>query len=209
LLRNVLYLRRPTRWPSSLIAIQTYSTQMKKTFSLVLSLFVAAFCVASCDDLTTIEIPFGITTEHHLLVAGNDAAIDIDSTIDLTTNADFNKHKNDISGVGIDSVAIMITDQIGAQTLNGNLMVDAIGGTSPVVLAAISKDLVQLQTETAGGVWQTLPTTAEGREKLAGLIKNSPHSGRIILRGMASNTPVNFQAHFKIFWAMKATEELI
>jgi hypothetical protein len=182
---------------------------MKKTLSLALSLFTAAFLFVSCDDLTTIEIPFGITTEHTLPVAGNDAALHIDSTIDLTTNADFNKHKSDIKEVGIDSLQIIVSDVLGAQTLNGSLMVDAVGGSSPVTLAAINEDLVQLQNETAGGNWQTLPTTPEGRQKLADLIKNSPHSARLILHGTASNVPVNFIAKFKIHWAMKATEDVI
>jgi hypothetical protein len=186
---------------------------MKKTLSLALSLFTAAFLFVSCDDLTTVEIPFGITTTHEVQVKGNDAVVVLADSIDLTTNADFNKHKSAIKEVGIDSVGIMITDHLGnaTQTLSGAVEVGAISDAAltQLIVIATPVNIAALQTETAGDHWKTMETTPAGRAKLAELIKNDPHTAKIVLNGMTNETPTNFTVHFKIYWAMKATEELI
>jgi hypothetical protein len=186
---------------------------MKKTLSLALSLLVAAFMFSSCDDLTTIEIPFGITTTHELKVNGTEPALFISQSIDLTENADFNKHKSSIKEVGIDSVAIQITDHIGSanQTLSGAVQVGAVSESTLTQLFAITTPLniAAIQAETAGDHWKTMPTDEAGRAKLASLIKNDPHTAKIVLAGMTNEVPAKFNVHFKIYWAMKATEELI
>jgi hypothetical protein len=209
---NVLYLRPPHDWHPRFLLFNLYYP-MKKTFSLVLSLFLVAFFVASCDDLTTIEIPFGITTEHQLAVNGTTSTLAMADTVDLTENADFNKHKNSIKECGVDSIAIRITDFFGSetQTITGAVSVGSLSDAALTTLYSIAEplNLSQVQTATASGQWMTVTTTAEGRQKLADLIKNDPHQARLVLGGMSNQTPANFTAHFKIYWAMKATEELI
>lgn len=174
---------------------------------------MAAFLFVSCDDLTTVEIPFGITTTHEVQVKGNDPVVVLADSIDLTTNADFNKHKSAIKEVGIDSVAIQITGHAGSstQTLAGAIEVGAISDAALTQLVLISSPLnvADLQNAFTGDNWKTMPTTETGRAKLAQLIKNDPHTAKIVLNGMTNETPTNFTVHFKIYWAMKATEELL
>jgi hypothetical protein len=185
---------------------------MKKTLSLALSLFTAAFFLSSCDDLTTVDIPFGLQTEHSLVVAGTEMAIDQSEVVDLTTNTKFNDNKSKLDAVGIDSVQIMITDHTGSpsQTLEGNLIAANADGSNEMVLHTMTPtSIAALQAATANGNWQTIAVTQEGKDRLSSLIKNSPHSAKLILRGMTNEVPVGFKAQFKIWWAMNATTELI
>jgi hypothetical protein len=186
---------------------------MKKTFALVLSLFTAAFLFASCDDLTTVDIPFSLQTEHTMAVAGNDLSIDTSLVVDLTTNTKFNDNKSKLDAVGIDSIAIMITDNTSlstTQTLEGTLIVANADGTNEVVLHTMSPlNISATQALTANGNWLKIAISQEGKDRLASLIKNSPHSAKLTLRGTTNEAPIGFNANFKIWWAMNATTELI
>ncbi len=188
---------------------------MKKTLSLALSLFTAAFFFASCDDLTTIDIPFGLQTEHTLVVDGNDLTVlEIDS-VDLTTNSKFNDNKSKLDAVGIDSVQFRITDNASVSTtqmLMGNVAVANLDGTNEIVLHSIPApglNIAATQAASTPDKWITIALNQEGKDRLASLIKNDPHAAQFILRGTTNEAPTRFSVHFKIWWAMNATTDLI
>jgi hypothetical protein len=187
---------------------------MKNLLSLSLSLFMAAMMFSSCDDLTTIDIPFNLQTEHDLAVKGNDLTVNLVDSIDLTTNDQFNDNKSKLDAVGIDSVQFRITDNTSlskTQTLQGNLFVANLDGSNEILLHAITTpiNISATQTATADGSWITIALNQEGKDRLSSLIKNDPHSARFILRGTTNEAPSDFAVHFKIWWAMNATTELI
>lgn len=181
-----------------------------KTLSLALSLFVAAFFFASCDDLTTIEIPFGLSTEHTFEIVATDLTVHKEVPVDLTTNHDFNKNRNKIQEAGVDSVQVRVTNVMGSasQTLTGEVKVGPTANDLTTLATLTDLNLSQLQAATADGSWVTIPTTAEGRQRIADLIKVAPHAATLVLQGN-SNEIANFTSHFKIHWRMKATEEVI
>jgi hypothetical protein len=183
---------------------------MKKTLYLALSLFVAAFAFSSCDDLTTVTIPFGLSTEHTFVVEGTDMTIHEETNVDLTTNHDFNKNRNKIKEAGVDSLQVRITGHNGPaeQTLTGEVQVGPTATDLTTLAVITGLNVAELQAATADGSWVTLTTTAEGRQRIADLIKVAPHAATLLLHGTSTSIP-NFTAHFKIHWSMVAEEDVI
>lgn len=204
------YICAATHWRSLANCSTTYIIPMKKTLSLALSLFLSAFLVASCDDLTTIKIPFGITTEHEFDVEGTDMTINQLDTVNLTENYDFNKNKNKIKEAAADSIQIRVTEHFGSadQTLTGEVKVGPTAESLTTLAVLTGLNLTDIQTRTADGSWITVETTPAGRQKIADLIKVSPHTAILMLTGSSDAIP-NFKAHFKIHWKMEAEEDVI
>lgn len=185
---------------------------MQKFYTLALSLIVAAFFFTGCDDLSTVDFDFNIATEHDLTVHGTTTSLSMSESVDLKENDKFLDNKDKIKNAAVDSVQYRIDGFVGSPTavINGSLEVaESMTAPRSLIYTISGWNISAEQTRTANNNWVTIPINDAGKEKLASLIKNDPHTATLILTGSTSEVPVDFNVRFKIHWKMTAETDLL
>jgi hypothetical protein len=118
-------------------------------------------------------------------------------------SSDFDKYKDDISNVDVESATYTIlsaTPASPAQTIqNATLTVADLSGGSPVVVSTVSN----INLASSIGVESPLPLTDAGKQKIEDQLRGSEGAATFTFTGMINEAPTVFTVKFKLH--LKAT----
>lgn len=166
--------------------------------------FAAVMSSASCDLLGKADdVTFDVELTHVFNVnetadsKGSPVAYSHFELLDAATvNSDFNKFKDKIKSVTVNSITYTVSNYQSAKSVtfkNGQVGFSSASATSASVLAAVSSESLQA----IQGQEKTLPIDQSGVNTVADLIKNDKKIN-IYTIGTLSETPVKFDVTVKL-----------
>ena len=165
--------------------------KMKK---ILFFLTIVALPLLSCSDVLDVDRDFSFTQQ--VDVEGQDNTYFSSDLIDLKDKVDvIEEYGDNIKEIDIQKIEMSVTRDSGSseqEIIEARVEVAEADGSAPITITS-------LQGVTLGALMdapQVLELNEDGLEALNRLIKNAPHTLRIVLVGQMDEGPVDFTAEF-------------
>lgn len=169
-----------------------------------LSLLAFTAFIGGC----TVTKDFGFDIDYDMAVneTGSGTTYATSATVKASDySSDFDKYKEDISNVDIESATYTILSSVpkspAQQIINATLTVADLKGGTPVLVGTVSN----INLTTALGVETDLPLTDEGKQKIEDQLRGSDGAAIFTFSGSTNEMPIIFTVKFKL--NLKATYE--
>jgi len=148
----------------------------------------------SCSDVLDVERDFAFS--HELIVSGDESTYFSSDLIDLKEEVDvIEEYGDNIKEIDIKRIDLSVVRHDGPadqQITQARIEIADTDGSGPVEISSLDPISISALMDAP----QALELNEEGLSKLNNLIKNAPHSIRLVLVGEIDEAPADFTVKF-------------